>query len=111
MTLDEMIDLFNRDEDHDEFLEFGRITNPRHPRPDLCAFLMLHDLAPCASDENSAKNGYGLMDMVAASEHDEIWLGVDVEALAAAVTPDIVRDLKRCGVRYDCENDSLAMFV
>jgi hypothetical protein len=57
------------------------------------------------------KNGYGLMDMVAAAEHDEIWLGVDVDALAAAATPEIIRDLKRCGVRYDRETCSLSMFV
>jgi len=83
----------------DEYIRFERIEAPRHPRPDLCAFLMLHDLAPKNSD------------MVCAAEHDEIWLGVDIEVFAAVVTDDIVRDLVRCGVRYDSDTESLAMFA
>lgn len=95
-----MLDLqeaFSRHDD--EFLHFDRVENPRHQRPDLCAFLMLHDLV------------HGHSDMVASAEHDEIWLDVDREALAAVVTDDIVRDLVRCGVRYDDEVESLAMYV
>lgn len=109
MTKDDFIAIWER---HSErFLKFEEIKEPRHPRPDLCAFLMLHDLAPCVSDENSIKNGFGMMDMVAAAEHDEIWLSVDVDALASNVTEEQIVDLQRCGVRYDDDNDSLAMFV
>lgn len=86
------------DEFEDDFLEFGKIENPRHPRADICAFLMLHDLV----------GGDG--DMVSAAEHDEIFLDVDLDDLAAKVTKDQLRDLVRCGVRIG-EYDSLAMFV
>ena len=101
MTLQEMFEAVDG-----EFLKFDRIENPRHPAPDLCAFLMLHDLAPAlnAGDGKAA-------DMVCAAEHDEIFLATDCEALAKVATPEIVRDLHRCGVRYDSEYDSLAMFV
>lgn len=88
---------FNRHED--EYLNFDRIDGPRHPRPDLCAFLMLDDLVP------------GSVDMVSAAEHDEIFLDVDCDALAEVVNDDQVRDLTRCGIRYDSEFDCLAMFV
>lgn len=95
MTLDEMKELF--DADDGEYLEFQHIINPRHKRPDLCAFLMLDELVP------------GTANMVAGAAHDEIYLEVDLEALAAAVTPEIIIDLRRCGVRYSGEG--MVMFV
>ncbi len=30
----------------EEYQAFEKVENARHERPDLCAFLMLHDLAP-----------------------------------------------------------------
>jgi hypothetical protein len=85
----------------DEFLKFDRVPPERklHPRPDLCAFLLLDRLVP------------GTSDMVAAAEHDEIWLEVSPEALAAVATEDDILTLIRCGLRYDGDVDSLAMFV
>jgi hypothetical protein len=101
MTLKEMFDAAD-----DEFLKFDRIENPRHPAPDICAFLMLHDLAP------TLNRGDGkVADMVACAEHDEIYLATDCKKLAEVATPEIVRDLHRCGVRYNSEYNSLAMFV
>lgn len=87
MTTDELREIFEREDD--EFLKFERIESPRHPRPDLCAFLMLHDLVP------------GDSDMVAGASHDEIHLDVREEDLAAVVTEAQVIDLRRCGVRMD----------
>jgi hypothetical protein len=101
VTLKERFDYFD-----EEFLKFTRIEHPRHPRPDLCAFLMLHDVVP-AKPHNL---GY-LSDMVAGAEHDEIWLDTDCGAFATVATDDLIRDLVRCGVRYDEDVDSLAMFV
>ena len=83
----------------DEFLEFDRIEHPLNPRPDLCAFLMLEALAPCKGD------------IVSAAEHDVIGLNVDMEMLAAKVTPEQVRDLHRCGVRYDSSFNCLSMLT
>lgn len=85
----------------DEFLKFDRIENPPHSRPDISAFLRLHELVP-------GKPGH---DMVSAAAHDEIFLDVELEELAAAATKDDVVFLHRCGVRLDRETDSLAMFV
>jgi hypothetical protein len=83
----------------DDFLKFELIERPRHHRPDMCAFLMLDELAP----------GHG--DMVCSAEHDEIWLDVEVAKLAAVVTEEQIRDLIRCGVRLDGYGESLCMFV
>lgn len=99
MTLQEMFEAAD-----DEFLRFERIENPRHPAPDICAFLMLHDLAP-AHNRGDGK----VTDMVAAAVHDEIYLATDIEKLAEVATPEIVRDLHRCGVRLG--DDGLCMFV
>jgi hypothetical protein len=97
MTVEELAEVFERHEE--EFLKFNRIEQPRSRRPDLHAFLLLDALVP------------GATDMVSAAEHDEIWLDVDTEALAAVVTEEQVRDLVRCGVRWDAEFDCLALFV
>jgi hypothetical protein len=84
-----------------EFLRFERILEPRNQRPDLCAFLMLYDALPNSSQ-----------DMIVAAEHDEIWLDVQGEQLATlASNHDLIRDLVRCGVRYDDDNDQLAMYA
>jgi hypothetical protein len=85
----------------DEFLKFKHIpeSDRLSNRPDLHAFLLLDRLCP------------GSDDMVSAAEHDEIWLDVDVGALARVATEDNVLALVRCGVRYDDDVESLALFV
>lgn len=83
----------------DEYLNFERIENPPCKRPDICAFLLLDKLVP--------KTG----DMVTAAEHDEIFLETSCETLAEVATEDDILYLTRCGVRYDSELNSLAMFV
>lgn len=82
-----------------DYIKFERIESKPSQSPDLCAFLLLDKLVPGASD------------IVAAAEHDEIYLGVDCEKLAAVATQDDIVYLARCGVRYEEDFDSLCMFV
>lgn len=82
----------------EEFLKFDKVVNKRCGRPDLHAFLMLHELFP------------GDRDMVASAEHDEIWLDVTDEQIESLADEQIL-ELSWCGVRYDEECDSLCMFV
>lgn len=82
----------------DDFLKFERIAHPRASRPDLCAFLLLHDLVP------------GTRDIVSDAAHDEIFLSTDVEKLAEVATDEDLLTLHRCGVRWS-EHDCLAMFT
>ena len=84
----------------DEFLKFDRVNPKHHPRPDMCAFIRLHLLSPLET-----------ADMIAAAEHDEIWLNVDCQKLAENATEEDIRDLVRCGIMYDDETESLHMFV
>lgn len=83
----------------DEYIKFERVENPLHPRPDICAFLLLDKLLP------------GSGDIVACAEHDEIFLDIDCEKLAEAASEDDIITLSRCGVRFDSDLDSLAMYV
>lgn len=102
MTIEELQKAFkSRD---GEYLEFAKIEKPLHRRPDICAFLML-DAVPRIERPGT----YG--DMVMGAEHDEIYLDVTPEELAAVATDEMVRDLQRCGVRYSTEYDCLAMFA
>lgn len=79
--------------------EFNRVEKKLSGRPDLHAFILLDKLLPSTKD------------LVAAAEHDEIWLNVDVEALGSVATKAQLIELIRCGVRYDAHIDALAMFV
>ena len=86
----------------DEFMEFGRIKDPPHLRPDVCAFIVLDRLVPPPFPKR---------EMVCAAEHDEIYLDVDPAKLTEVASDDDIKLLVRCGVRYDESTDSLAMFV
>lgn len=86
-------------EKHDEeFLKFERIENPRSKRPDLHAFMLLDELVP------------GDRDIISAAEHDEFYLSIEPDTLAAVASESQIRDLCRCGIRYDADTDSLCMF-
>lgn len=66
-----MMDLAHLFEQHkDEFLKLDRIENPRHERSDLCAFLLLHELAPVPPTRG---DGFMVRRMVSAAGHDEMW--------------------------------------
>lgn len=82
-----------------EYQEFGRVQNKRSSRPDLHAFLLLNELIP--SDHN----------IVAAAEHDEIYLAIGLDVLAERISAEQALELRRCGVRYHRGGDCLAMFT
>lgn len=94
MTLDEMIELFESDEGY-----LDGPTRDIHPRRDVAAFLLLHELVPQTQD------------ILGHASHDEVFLSVDPELLARVATPEDIAELRRCGVRYDSSTDSLCMFV
>ena len=83
----------------DEFLKFERVENKRSQRRDLHAFLILDELQP------------GTSKIISAAEHDEYFLDIDCEKLAGIITDEQIRDLYRCGIRYDNEYDCLAVFA
>jgi len=83
----------------DEFLKFDRVENKLSTRRDLHAFLILDALMP------------GGRTIISAAEHDVFFLDIEVEELSkTSITEEQVRDLHRCGVRYDTEFDCLAMY-
>lgn len=84
----------------DDFLYFAAVSKPNrlHARADICAFLLLDRIVP----------GNGRM--VAAAEHNVIFLGVEPARLDANATDDEIRDLRRCGVVYSSQHDGLIMF-
>jgi hypothetical protein len=85
---------------NDEYLQFDHVENQLNQRPDICAFLLIDKLLP-----NARK------DIITCAEHDIFYLDVDCEKLAEVATEDDILTLSRCGVHYDSESDSLAMFA
>jgi len=82
-----------------EFLKFDRVEVKLAQRPDLHAFLLMDQILS------------GTGDVVTAAEHDKIYLYPEIDALREVITAEQILELSRCGVLYDEEVDSLAMFV
>lgn len=96
-----MIDLESVFEKYvEEYLKFDRVEGKLNSRPDLCAFLLLDKLLP--------KDG---SDIICSASHDEFFIDIDCEKLSDIATEEDILTLVRCGVRYDSETDSLAMFA
>lgn len=99
MTKTELIEIFrNEDYDH-EYHSFSKRNMSQFPtrRSDLYVFCLIDYLIPSSYD------------MVSAAKHDEIFLGVDLDELAAVATKENIIDLIRCGIR--CDSGCLTMFV
>lgn len=96
---DEIMEFFYNNEQY--YLKFKDISPERkfHNRPDINAFIILDNLVP------------GFTDIVEAAEHDQIFLNISVEDLCNVATHDDIKDLIRCGVRYNSEFDCLCMYV
>lgn len=99
MSTEELKAVFDKHEH--EYIKFDSIAVKRSNRPDLHAFLLLDQLVP--SD--------GREDIIGAAEHDEFFLSVSPEELAAVATEEQIVELIRCGLRYDTHYDSLAFFA
>lgn len=86
----------------DEYLEFSLIDVDKRlsVRLDMHAFLLLDKILPPTEKTRG---------MVSFASHDNIALDVDCESLSKLATEENIRDLCRCGVRY--EDGYLQMFV
>ena len=82
----------------DEYLKFDLVESKRSSRPDVHAFILLAELFPRDRD------------LISAATHDEFFLDITEEEIES-LSEDQVCELHRCGVRYDSENDCLAMFA
>lgn len=98
MTIDRLYEI--ADETDDGSYDIPKVCEglPKTNRADLTAFLLLDKIFP------------GLTDIVAAAEHDQIYLGIPLDDFAKLVTEDQARVLFHYfGLFID--EDSLAMFV
>ena len=95
MTLKERFD-----QCEDDFLEFKRVENPPHPRPDISALIVLDRLVPSVGQ-----------DIISGADHDIVFLDIDCDDLNEAASDADIQLLRRCGVHYSTEFGCLAMFV
>jgi hypothetical protein len=96
MTREEFESLMNG---NDEFLKWDRVEGKRSQRRDLHGFLLLDELQP------------GKATMISAAEHDEYWLDINIDKLVEVITPEQCIELLRCGIRYDEDVTSLAVYA
>lgn len=94
MNLSERFEMFEKDQ-----FSFEKIENKRSKRSDIHAFLLLDEVFPNSSRE-----------MICSASHDQLWIDVGDEPLEQ-LTDSQIQELVRCGVHYDDEFESLAMFV
>ncbi len=109
MTTEELVALWEKIEDENKPVEIPaeiRVTS----RADVNAFILLDKFQPQDPVVYHGDRTY-YPDMVSCAEHDEIWLDVQLEALAKVITEPQIRILSALGVHIDSSNDSLHMFV
>lgn len=82
-----------------EYLAFNKVDTKLASRPDLHAFILLNNLVPDTGE------------IIAAAEHDQVWLAIDIQKLEIVITDDQIRELVRCGVGYDYNDERLTMIV
>jgi hypothetical protein len=100
MTVERLRELFDADNDSAEAVAAAAAASRRPTwRNDLNALILLDRLLPETDD------------IIDAADHDIIYLGVDLDALAAVASEDDILALNHFGVYVNGENDSLAMFV
>ena len=99
ISQDALIERFNKFES--DFLKTDGLTVRLHPRKDLNAFLLLHQLAP---EDNGG-------DMISNVHDEEIYLEVNVVTLNKNASDEDIQNLVRCGVMYHAEYDCLYMFA
>lgn len=83
---------------HEEYLKFDRVENPLHPRPDICALLMLDKIMPKSSGN-----------IISDAFHEEVFLAVDVDTFLIIATEEEVIDLIRCGITYNAHYNKLCL--
>lgn len=99
MTVREMYERFEFHLENLEGHKFDRVESPRHPRPDLCALLVLHDLDPTSKDA------------ISYSTTDEIYFSMDPEVVAGRITEEQIVTLVRCGVWFSRGQDCFGTTV
>ena len=82
-------------------LRFDQIQNPPSPYGDLCALLWIAKNVP-------SKKPYNIL---AAADHDIVYIDCDLEALNEVATDDDIKMLICCGVGLNHGDDYLHMFV
>lgn len=98
MIFDDFVELMDN-EDFKDFGDFSKVSKKRSPYRDLHALMLLSELLP------------GTGKVLGGSDHETVYLSFDVHELVPLLTPEIVYELKHCGVLYDEDNEALMMFV
>lgn len=100
MTSEEIRELLT---DSIEFLKIENLPKEKLycSRIDLNGLILLDKLLP----------NYNTKSIIAASEHDIIYLEGDLEELIKTTSKEDIINLSRCGIFYDKEYDCLAMFT
>ena len=92
-------EIYEKHQDNIHHDEFKGIPNKFSSRPDIHAFILLDKLLP------------GNHSIIAAAEHDQIWLDTDMEKIAEVATEEQIIELMKCGVMYDEDTESFFMFA
>jgi uncharacterized radical SAM superfamily Fe-S cluster-containing enzyme len=97
MTRDEIENFLNNHEE--DFLDFDSVKDKKSNRADLHAFIILDSLFPSDND------------IIANSEHEIIFIDVDVDEFCDKITEDVLLDLHRCGILYNTRDDAIFMYA
>ncbi len=107
MTKDEMFEQANEIADNIRFGAFEALPEhlKLHKRKDLSGFLLLDKICARIPDNNKSKS------FISASEHDVVYLSVDVEEIAEVITEEEIHALIASGILFSSHEDCLFRFT
>jgi hypothetical protein len=98
MTKQQVIAALDTDEAQGTFAD---VKNKKSARGDLHALMLMDSLLP----DHPAK------DVISAVEHGHYFVCFDLDDLAPKLNTELCKELRRCGLRYDEQCESLYFWV
>lgn len=107
MTKDEMFELANNIYDNIRIGAFETLPENMkfHKREDVSSFLLLDKICARIPENDESRS------LISASEHDVVYLNVDVNEIAEIITEEEIHALVASGILFSSHEDCLFRFT
>lgn len=107
MTIDEMFERANNISENIRIGAFESLPDHLkfHKRKDISGFLLLDKICARIPDNNESQS------FISASEHDVVYLSVDVQKIAEVITEEEIQALIASGILFSSHEDCLFRFT
>lgn len=102
LTNEQLFELFNMP---DDYCDFSEVKNQLASRPDVHAMIVLDNLFPYTHYKE------GEATLIECVHTSQIWFFIKGEDFKKRVTIEMIRDLIRCGLTYNLQEDRFSLIL